>query len=99
MDVQEGAKGESRSLITLNVRVDACRSPQVLGGGQGEEGDSWYASLGGKSRHDTFTGAVRLDDSVGALPSQYWITAVQAVDSDISREFFVRNTARANLGD
>lgn len=71
----------------------------MLGGGQGEEGDSWYASLGGKSRHDTFTGALKLDDSVAPLPTEYWATAVQAVDSDISREFFVRNTARANLKD
>ena len=76
---------------------------ELLGGGQGSAGDSWYSSVGGKARVD-FSGAVE-KSALGALGQERlgqtmdvasggWRVGVYPMQTSVVQEFVMRNTNR-----
>jgi len=70
---------------------------EVLGGGTGDNKESWYENLGSGGRGDFFSGPIDMTKPVDAGFLEYWSAAVCPLDTELTNKFIMRNVMRQTL--
>jgi len=70
---------------------------EVLGGGSGDNNESWYENLGSGGRTDFFSGPIDLTKPVDPGMLDFWSSAVCPIDTELTNKFVMRNVMRKTL--